>query len=118
MAGNGILVDYEYCTGCHACEVACKQEYGWAAGRVGGVNVMEMIHDLPSGKLDITYYPYFTKACVFCAPRVKKGLEPACVKHCMAQVLKFGPVEELVKETTLKRKTVLWREGEKKRRSK
>lgn len=111
MSENGILVDYTFCTGCQACEVACKQEYGRKAGSVGGVKVMELIHELASGKLDITYYPFFTKACIFCAPRVKKGLVPACVKHCMAQVLTFGPVSELTKVSLDKRKSVIWQEG-------
>ena len=22
---EGILINYEYCTGCHSCEVACKK---------------------------------------------------------------------------------------------
>ncbi|MEI6209603.1 MAG: oxidoreductase [Desulfuromonadales bacterium] len=111
MSENGILVDYTYCTGCSACEVACKQEYGRKAGAVGGVKVMELIHELPSGKLDITYYPIFTKVCSFCAPRVKKGVEPACVIHCMANVLKFGPVEELARESYKNRKCVLWKKS-------
>ena len=108
MAGNAMMVDYEYCTGCRACEVACKQEYGRSAGKLSGVTVMEMIHELPSGKLNITYYPYFTKTCTACARRVSKGLEPACVKHCMAKVLTLGPVEELIKQAPPKRNTVLW----------
>ncbi len=111
MSENGMLVDYTYCTGCSACEVACKQEYGRKAGVVGGVKVMELIHELPSGKLDITNYPVFTKVCSFCAGRVKKGLKPSCVIHCMAGVLKFGPVEELACESFKKRKSVLWKAG-------
>ncbi|RLF04803.1 MAG: oxidoreductase, partial [Thermoprotei archaeon] len=27
MPKYGLLIDYEYCTGCHTCEVACKQEH-------------------------------------------------------------------------------------------
>ena len=27
MARNGILVDYQYCTGCYSCEVACQAEH-------------------------------------------------------------------------------------------
>ena len=23
----GLLIDYEYCSGCHACETACKMEH-------------------------------------------------------------------------------------------
>ena len=28
MSQHGLLIDYEFCTGCHACEVACKVEKG------------------------------------------------------------------------------------------
>ena len=108
MSDYGMLVDYEYCTGCHACEVACKQEHRIPSGRVGRVEVIESIQELPGGKVDITCFPLLTRLCLFCAPRVKKGLLPACVKHCMAQCLKFGPVEELARETPRKRKAVLW----------
>jgi ferredoxin len=74
MSEYGMLIDYEYCTGCKTCEVACKQEYHRPAGQVGGVEVKEFIHTLPSGKLLITNIPAFTRACVFCAGRVKQGL--------------------------------------------
>ena len=32
---KGILINYEYCTGCHSCEVACRNERGLAAGEYG-----------------------------------------------------------------------------------
>ena len=32
---KGILINYEYCTGCHSCEVACRNELGLAAGEFG-----------------------------------------------------------------------------------
>ena len=25
---NGLLIDYEFCTGCHSCEVACRNARG------------------------------------------------------------------------------------------
>jgi len=31
----GLYVDYEWCSGCHACELACKQEHDLKNGRVG-----------------------------------------------------------------------------------
>jgi serine/threonine protein kinase len=30
MARYGLLIDYEYCTGCHSCEVACQMEHAVA----------------------------------------------------------------------------------------
>ncbi len=106
-----MLIDYEYCTGCKSCEVACKQEYGRPAGKVGGVEVLEFTHILPNDKLFITNIPHFTRACLFCAGRTRKGLEPSCVKHCMAQVLIFGKIEELKKMIPEKRKAILWTAG-------
>jgi Fe-S-cluster-containing dehydrogenase component len=108
MSEYGLLIDYEYCTGCHSCEVACKQEYKIQAGKWGGIKVIEMIQELPGDALYITYVPVPTKLCILCIPRVKKGLPPACVKHCMAGCMKFGRVEELSKEMLKKRKMVLW----------
>ena len=32
---KGILINYEYCTGCHSCEVACRNELGLAHGEYG-----------------------------------------------------------------------------------
>lgn len=106
-----MLIDYEYCTGCRTCEVACKQEYNRPAGKVGGVEVTEFIHTLPSGKLFITNIPSFTRACVFCAGRVKQGLAPACVKHCMAHILTFGKIKDLQEMIPKKRKAILWTKG-------
>ncbi len=111
MSDYGMLIDYEYCSGCKACEVACKQEYNRPAGKLGGVEVLEFIHTLKSGKLFITNIPHFTKACVFCAGRVKEGLEPACVKHCMAKVLTFDKIKELQEQIPKKRKAILWTKG-------
>jgi Fe-S-cluster-containing dehydrogenase component len=103
----GLLIDYEYCTGCHACEVACKQEYNHPPGR-GGMKVMEVLEELPNSKMYLAYIPFPTELCVLCAPRIKRGEEPACVKHCMANCMKFGKVEELAKEASRKARQVLW----------
>lgn len=29
MSRNGLLIDYEYCCGCHTCEVACQKEHDY-----------------------------------------------------------------------------------------
>jgi len=36
------------------------------------------------------------------------GLEPACVKHCMASCIKYGKIEELAQEMGKKPRMVLW----------
>ena len=35
MPKYGLLIDYEFCTGCRACELACKQEHNRPDGERG-----------------------------------------------------------------------------------
>jgi Fe-S-cluster-containing dehydrogenase component len=104
---QGLLINYEYCTGCYTCQIACAQEYKWPPG-MGGIKVMEIVQKLASGKNYLAYIPFPTELCTLCIHRTRKGLEPACVKHCMSKCMKHGPIEELAKEMKNKPRTVLW----------
>jgi Fe-S-cluster-containing dehydrogenase component len=106
-ARHGLLIDYEYCTGCYACQVACAQEYKWPAG-MSGMKVIEVVQSLPKDRAYLAYLPFPTELCTLCASRTKRGLEPACVKHCMAACIKYGRVEELAREMGQKPRMVLW----------
>jgi Fe-S-cluster-containing dehydrogenase component len=105
---NAMLIDYEYCTGCHSCEVACAQEYGWAPG-VSGMRVTEIVQELPRDRAYLSYIAFPTETCSLCAGRISRGHKPACVHHCLANVIQVGPIEELVKELGKKPRMVLWR---------
>lgn len=41
MARKGLLVNYDFCTGCHTCEVACRVEHGFPDDQ-GGVAVVQV----------------------------------------------------------------------------
>ena len=103
----GLLIDYEYCTGCHACEVACQQEYGWEAG-LSGMKVIEVVEQLPNDKAYLAYIPFPTELCVLCAGRTRRGLQPACVQHCMAACMTYGRLAELAAQMSTKPRQVLW----------
>ena len=92
----GLLIDYEYCTGCHACEVACAQEYKRPAG-MAGIQVIEVIQKMPRDRAHLAYLPVPTSHCILCRPRTRKGLQPACVQHCMAACMTYGRIEDLAK---------------------
>ena len=94
MSRMGLMIEYEYCTGCHSCEVACKQEHSYPVGR-GGIHLSEITVELPDGRLRIDYLPFPTAYCDLCASRVKNGEAPACVKHCQAFAMHYGEVTEL-----------------------
>jgi Fe-S-cluster-containing dehydrogenase component len=104
----GLLIDYEYCTGCQTCVVACSQEYHWPAG-MAGMKVIEVVENLPNSKAYLAYLPFPTELCVLCRPRTKRGELPTCVKHCMAACITYGPIEELALEMVKKPRTVIWR---------
>lgn len=103
----GLLIDYEYCTGCYACRIACSQENGWPAG-MGGMQVIEVIQNLPKDKAYLNFLPFPTELCSLCRHRTKKGLKPACAAHCMADIITFGTLEDLSKKLGVKPRMVLW----------
>jgi Fe-S-cluster-containing dehydrogenase component len=104
---HGLLIDYEFCTGCHACEIACAQEYNREPG-VLGMKVIEVEQKLQKGKAYLSYIPFPTELCVLCPHLTREGLEPACVKSCMAACMKYGRIEDLAQEMTRKPRLVLW----------
>ena len=106
MSRNGLLIEYEYCTGCHACEVACKQEHNFSDGMVG-IRVDELVTEGPD-KVHVDYIPVTTRFCDLCAERTKAGGQPACVKHCQAICMMYGPVTELVKAMEEKPRSLIF----------
>ncbi len=96
MERKGLLIDYDFCTGCHSCEVACKQEHHYPVGR-GGIRLNEIITEKPDASLRIDYLPFPTLYCNLCAHRTVKGEVPSCVKHCQARCMYYGSVTELAK---------------------
>ena len=101
MGKKGILADVQYCTGCHACEVACKQENNHAVG-LCGIKITELIMEksLHNDRVHFDYFPHFTVLCNMCASRISSGedYEPACCKHCGTFSLHYGDIDELVKQ--------------------
>ena len=86
--------------------MACNQEYRRPEGAVG-IQITETVQMLPSGKPYLSFIPFPTELCSLCASRTSQGLEPACVKHCMARCIKHGVLEDLAKEMT-KGRIALW----------
>lgn len=98
---KGILVNYEFCTGCHSCEVACKKYLDLPKGEFGikveQVGPFEYKGKVGTDRWEWTYIPVLTKACNMCEDRVTKGKMPLCVQHCQAWCMYYGEVGELAK---------------------
>lgn len=108
MARYGILIDYEFCTGCHTCEMACRQEHGLPSGQWGIKLTQIGPWQIGEDKWQYTYIPVPTDLCTLCGRRLAKGKLPSCVQHCQAKVLSCGPVEELAERLADKPKQVLF----------
>lgn len=105
----GLLIDYEYCTGCHSCETACKVELDLPEGQWGIKILQDGPRELENGKWDYTYLPIPTSLCNLCADRVsKEGKLPRCVHHCQAAVMTYGKVDDLAKKAQEKPKMCLF----------
>ena len=105
MPRNGLFIEYEYCTGCHACEVACKQEHNFSDGMCG-IRVDELVTVGPD-KVHVDFVPHLTRFCDLCSKRTLVGEQPACVKHCQSICMKYGPVMELVKDMEAKPRSLI-----------
>ena len=87
-----VLIDQTKCIGCRACMVACPydQRFYLAKERYYFKNG-------PTPFEQIGYQRHqegVVSKCNFCAPRLEKGLEPACAANCMTKARTFGDLED------------------------
>lgn len=108
MERKGLLVDYEYCTGCHSCEVACQMEHGLPTDRWGIKLTQIGPWRLGIDDAEFSFIPVPTKLCDLCAERTERGELPTCVKHCMSKVIYYGKVDDLTDRLLEKPTQVLW----------
>ncbi|MGI6032048.1 MAG: 4Fe-4S dicluster domain-containing protein [Coriobacteriales bacterium] len=90
-----LLIDYGYCSGCHSCELACRNELGLGTGQWGMKLLEDGPRELADGTVEWNYLPYPTSLCDGCAERVAKGKPPACVQTCQGKVMYYGTPEEM-----------------------
>jgi Fe-S-cluster-containing dehydrogenase component len=93
---KAFIVDLDRCTGCYACEIACKDENDLAPSvrrvRVDSIEV---------GEFNRFYIPVFTlekrgvEACTLCPQLQAEGRRPACVHNCLTNALFFGESSEM-----------------------
>ena len=104
----GMLIDYEYCTGCHSCEISCKQRFDLAEDEWGIKLAEHGPWKYGSTDYEWDYIPAPTSICNMCADRLEKGKKPLCAQHCQAFVIEVGPLAELAKKVGDKKKQVLY----------
>ena len=70
MKDYALVIDYKYCTGCHTCEVACRQALDLGSGQFGIKLLQDGPRELPNGKWEYNFLPMPTSLCDLCAERV------------------------------------------------
>ena len=85
MTQKKLFVDLEYCYGCQACEVACKQEHNVPVG-IKRMNVVKVGPKMVGGKLEMDFVPM---RCLHCtkAPCINACPEDVIVKRSDGIVL-------------------------------
>lgn len=104
----GLLIDYEFCTNCHTCEVACKKEHDFPVGQYGIKTLEFGPNQKLNGKWEWTYIPLPTDQCDLCAQRTEKGKLPTCVHHCQSGIMYYGILDELLEKAKEKPNMVLF----------
>ena len=94
---KALMIDYEFCTGCHACEVACRKYLELDSGQFGIKILQDGPRELENGRWEYNFLPMPTSLCDLCATRIEQGKDATCVHHCPAHALKFGEVQDIAK---------------------
>lgn len=100
MAQYGLMIDYEWCSGCQSCELACKNEHNYSMN-TWGIKVMEFgPYTMTEGsdKVEWNYVPFPTNFCDMCEQRIARNEVPSCALHCLSGVIEWGTTEELAKK--------------------
>lgn len=106
---KALLIDYEWCSGCHTCEVACRKALGLGAGQFGIKLLQDGPRQLPdSKKWEYNYLPMPTSLCDLCAEREAIGKLPSCVHHCPTHAILVGEVDEMAAEAAKRAKCAVF----------
>lgn len=105
---KGILVDYEWCSGCHSCEMACKVQHNLPEGQYGVKLTQVGPYNVQGDEWVWINLPVFTEQCNLCAERTAEDKLPNCVQHCQAAIMKYGEVDDLVEDLKRKPKQTLF----------
>lgn len=103
-----MLIDYEFCDGCHTCEMACKMELDLKEGQYGIQVFSAGPWKIEGKKYQYDFVPVPTDMCNFCVDRIAAGKTPSCQHHCQSLAIEVGPLEELTEKMQGKTKMVLY----------
>jgi molybdopterin-containing oxidoreductase family iron-sulfur binding subunit len=85
-----VMQDYDKCIGCRMCMVACPynaRSFNWKKP--------EYYIDHPLGDADAAVHQYnVVEKCTFCANRIARGEDPACMELCPVRARVWGDLDD------------------------
>lgn len=103
-----LMIDYEFCSGCHTCEIACQQVHDLEPHQFG-IKLTQIGPDqLDERRWQLEYVPIPTDRCDRCANLQKQGKLPSCVQHCQAGCIYYDTLEALVEQVGIKKKLAIF----------
>lgn len=92
-----MIIDYQYCTGCHACEVSCRNEKEYPL-EVCGINVTQHGPIKYKNECQWDYVPVVNQFCDLCSDRMAEGKVPSCQLHCLSSCIEVVKVSEVAEK--------------------
>jgi molybdopterin-containing oxidoreductase family iron-sulfur binding subunit len=89
-----VMMDYHRCIGCRFCMAACpygSRSFNWSDPRLA-LDMDAINREFPTRGKGVV------EKCNFCAERLAKGLQPACVEACKDGALVFGDLNDPASE--------------------
>ncbi|MCL4529133.1 MAG: 4Fe-4S dicluster domain-containing protein [Chloroflexi bacterium] len=94
---TGVVVqDPSLCIGCRYCMMVCP----FTGVRVFSEDQQPYATSFPTGSNPMIHRPKTVEKCTFCAHRLERGLEPACVETCPMRARTFGDISDPTSEVS------------------
>lgn len=93
---QAFLIEYEYCSGCSSCVLACQLEHDLPAEKKGITLTQVGPDQLGERTWQFDNIPVITDRCDRCADRQGKGKRPLCEQSCQSGCIKIDTLENLV----------------------
>jgi Fe-S-cluster-containing dehydrogenase component len=103
-----LYADIDRCVGCHACEIACRQEYNVPSGE-GCITIVTLESQEDAELQNLYFIPVVSGRCTGCGHLLETAAEPACVSACPTKCIQYAHVSALPWALSQKKSLIILR---------